>query len=56
MYNEDHHEILRLTKHNAGDKITRNEVDVSSGMYAEAERCIWGFGRQSWPKENTWKT
>ena len=34
----------------------KNEVGITSGTYAEAERCLWGFDGENWRKGNTWAT
>jgi len=31
------------------------DMGGACGMYEEEEKCIQGFGEQTWGKEGTWK-
>ena len=37
------------------DKIEKNELGGACSAYGGEERCIQGFGGETWGKETTWK-
>jgi len=39
-----------------GGKIEKNEMDGACNKYGGQERCIQGFGGETWGKETTLKT
>jgi hypothetical protein len=45
-----------FTPMNSGDEIAKNEMDVECSTYWRKERCIQGFGGETWGKETTCKT
>jgi len=36
--------------------IKKNEMGEACSPYGEEERCVRGFGRETWRKGATWKT
>jgi hypothetical protein len=48
--------LLVCTPHQIllGDEIEKNEMGGACSTYGE--RCIQGFGGETWGKEATWKT
>ena len=47
---------MRLTFFFAGDQIKKTERGRTCSKYVGEERCIEGFGEETWGKEATWKT
>jgi hypothetical protein len=45
-----------LTHYSWGDKIEKNEMDGECSAYGGEERCMQGFGGETWGKETTWET
>jgi hypothetical protein len=39
----------------SGDKIEKNEIGGVCSTYGGEDRCIQGFGGETWGKEITWK-
>jgi len=39
-----------------GDKIKKNEMGGACSAYEEEERCVQGFGEETWGKEATGET
>ena len=39
----------------SGDQIEKNEMGEACGTYGGEEKCIQGFGGDTWGKEPTWK-
>jgi hypothetical protein len=42
-----------FTKFHPGDQMKRNEMGWTCCIFRGEERCIEGFGRRNWGKENT---
>ena len=36
--------------------IENNEMDMACSTYGGKEKCMQGFGGETWGKETTWKT
>ena len=45
-----------LTNYYSGDQIKNCEMGGTCGTYGLEEKCIQGFGGETWGKETTWKT
>ena len=45
-----------LTQHCSGDQTKKNEMGGACSTYGGEERCIQGFGGETWGKETTWMT
>jgi len=45
-----------LTQYCSDDKIEKNEMGGACSAYEGEERCIQGFGGETWTKETTWET
>ena len=45
-----------LTQFFSGDQIEKNELGGACSAYGGEERCIQGFGGETWGKESTWET
>jgi hypothetical protein len=43
-------------KYCACDKVEKNNLGRSCSAYGGEERCIQGFGGETWRKEATWST
>ena len=37
-------------------QMKKNEMGEARGTYGVKERCVQGFGGETWGKETTWKT
>jgi hypothetical protein len=45
-----------LTHYFADDNIEKNEMGWACNSNGGGERCVQGFGGETWGKGNTWKT
>jgi hypothetical protein len=45
-----------LTKYYSDDKIEKNEMDWACNTYGREDRCIQGFGGETWVKKTIKKT
>jgi hypothetical protein len=48
------HAVL-FTHYCSGDKIENNEMGEEYSACGREERCIQGFGGETWGKETTWE-
>jgi hypothetical protein len=49
-------EIVLLTQYCAGDKIKKNKMGGACSANGEGERCVQGFGGETWGKDTTGET
>ena len=56
LHNEELNDLYSYTQIYSGDKIQKNEMGVPCSMCGREERCIQGFGGETWGKETAWKT
>jgi len=54
--NEELNGLYSYTQIYSGDQIQKNEMGGPCSMYGTEERCIQGFGVETWGKETSWKT
>jgi hypothetical protein len=45
-----------IVKYYSGDPIKKNRMGGACDKCVGHERCIQGFGRETWVKETTWKS
>jgi hypothetical protein len=50
-----HSEVLAL-EYRAGDKIEKNDMGGACSTYGGRERCVQGFGGETWEKETAGET
>jgi hypothetical protein len=47
--------VMLLAKYYSGDQIKNSEMGGAWGTFGRQERCVQGFGGETWDKEATWQ-